>query len=85
MRFPDAVEKLQHWLQPIDHPIHLVRLLHTTNLCEQFPKHSLKLLDAIIDDNFQWAHLELKQCLEDIYSTDDSLADDPRFQRLASL
>ena len=83
--FPDAVEKLQHWLLPIDHPTHLVRLLHTTNLCEQFPKHSLKLLDAIIDDTFKWAHLELRQCLDKIRSTDNSLVHDPRFQRLANL
>ncbi len=35
--FPKALEKLNHWLQPLDHPYSVVHSLQEAKLCERFP------------------------------------------------
>ena len=83
--FPEALEKLQHWLQPVEHPFYLVRLLNEAKLCEQFASDALTFLNAIIDDNAQLLPGELKQCLDDIEKAEQALADDVRFLRLSQV
>lgn len=80
--FPEAVAELYYWLQPVKHPDYLVHLLNEANLCEKFPSDAQKFLDAVIGETAQWVPRELKQCLDDISNTDDSLANDVRFIRL---
>ncbi len=83
--FPEALEELQYWLQPIEHPFHLVHLLNEAKLCNQFPSDALAFLNAIIDDNAQLLLGEFKQCLDDIEKADQALAEDGRFLRLSQV
>jgi len=83
--FPEAMEALRHWLQPVASPHHLVHLLSQANLCKQFPSDALAFLDAVIGDDTQQLPRELKQCLHDIVNADPRLANDPRFVRLTEL
>ncbi len=83
--FPEALEELQHWLLPVQYPDYLVHLLHEAKLCEQFPADTLAFLDAVIDNEAQRLPRELQHCLNDIEQTDQQLANDARFIRLADL
>ena len=83
--FPEALEALHHWLQPVEHPFYLVHRLNEAKLCEQFPSDALAFLNAIIDTNAQWLPPELKQCLDDIEKADQTLAEDARFVRLSQV
>jgi len=83
--FPEALEKLQHWLQPIEHPVNLINRLNKAKLCNQFPLDTLKFLDTIIGDDTQWLPRELKQCLDDIKKADPGLHEDARFVRLSQV
>jgi hypothetical protein len=79
--FPAALAAVQDWLQPIEHPSYVVHRLHKSGLCKLFPVDTLRLLDAVIDDQ-QWAPRELGQCLDSIEQVSPGLAQDRRFQRL---
>lgn len=79
--FPAALAAVQDWLQPIEHPHHVVHLLAESGLCKRFPTEALLLLNAVIADQ-QWAPRELGQCLDDIMKTDPRLGQDARYQRL---
>jgi hypothetical protein len=83
--FPEAMEALRHWLQPVEYPDYLVHLLYEVKLCEQFPSDALTFLDALIGQNAQWLPGELKQCLDDIGNANPALSSDPRFIRLTEL
>ena len=83
--FPEALEKLQHWLQPVEHPFYLVRLLNEAKLCTQFSLDALVFLDTIVGDDAQFLPRELKQCLDDIKKADPTLAEDARFVRLSQV
>lgn len=79
--FPSALTAVLDWLQPMEHPHYVVHRLHESDLCGRFPLDSLRLLDAVIDDQ-RWAPPELGQCLDAIYQADASVRQDLRFQRL---
>ena len=80
--FPEALEKLKHWLQPLDHPNMVIHELNETHLSKHFPDDALKFLDNIIHDN-AWLHSGwLLSCLEAIRGTNPDLQTDPRFRRL---
>ncbi len=79
--FPAALAAIQDWLQPIEHPDYVVRLLHESGLCTQFPADALHLLNTVIADQ-QWAPQELGQCFDEIVKATPQLAQDARFHRL---
>lgn len=79
--FPAALEAVQDWLKPIEHPHYVIHLLAESGLCKQFPKEALILLNAVIADQ-QWAPRELEQCLDEIAHTASNLAQDARYVRL---
>ena len=83
--FPEALEELRYWLQPVEHPFYLVHLLNKAKLCNQFPSDALAFLNAIIGDNTQLLPQELKQCLDDIEKADQTLAEDASFVRLSQV
>ena len=83
--FPEALEILQHWLQPVEHPFYLVYLLNEEKLCDQFSLDALVFLDTIVGDDAQLLPQELKQCLDDIEKADQTLAEDARFVRLSQV
>lgn len=82
--FPTALEEIQDWLQPIDHPYYILHLLQESGLCKQFQTHALKLLDSIIDDQKWWPPKELGQCLDQIVENSTELKRDARYIRLQS-
>ncbi|MBC2699289.1 MAG: hypothetical protein HF976_01535 [ANME-2 cluster archaeon] len=83
--FPEALEKLQHWLQPVEHPFYLIHLLNEAKLCNQFSSDALVFLDTVVGNDAQLLPQELKQCLDDIEKADQTLAEDARFVRLSQV
>ena len=79
--FPAALATVQNWLQPIEHPHYVVRLLHESGLCSRFPAEALLLLNIVIADQ-PWAPRELGQCLDQIAQSTPLLARDDRYLRL---
>lgn len=80
--FPSVLAAIADWLRPIEHPHYAVHQLHTSGLCTRFPEASLRLLAAILADQF-WAPRELTDCLEAIAQAKPHLRNDHRYQRLA--
>lgn len=83
--FPEAFDRFQHWLKPVNHPDYLVDRLLESTLCKQFPAETLAFLNAIIGDDAQWLQQELRQCLEEIQHANVKLAKDTRYCRLSEL
>ena len=86
-KFPDAVEKLRPWLKQIDRPGYFIYHLKEMNLCKNFPEDSLKFLDAILSDQAPMAAraLTLRECLNDILTTDSKFAGNTLYNRLDRL
>ena len=83
--FPNALELLRHWLQPVEHPDYPVHLLFEAKLCVQFPDDTLAFLHTVIGHNAQWLPRELRQCLHEIQHANQALVSDERFIRLSNL
>ena len=79
--FPVALETVHDWLQKIEHPHHVVRLLKESGLCRQFPVEALRLLYAVIADQ-RWLPPELRECLNVIVQAEPHLAHDARYLQL---
>ena len=79
--FPAALNAMENWLRPIEHPDYVVRTLHESGLCNQFPAPALRLLDAVIDEQ-PWVPRKLGSCLDGIVQAEQGLAQDVRYQRL---
>lgn len=80
--FPEAMEILRAWLQPLGHPDTAVRMLHKTDLCRIFPEHALDFLSLVIGEQTQWPPTDLSKCLEAIRTTAPALEEDPRHEQL---
>ncbi len=81
--FPEAMNVLKHWLQPLEHSDYVVHLLHQSNVCERFPDDALTFLDTVIGTNPQWPPRDLAACLNRIRKLMPALVSDHRFQRLS--
>ena len=79
--FPAALAAVQDWLQPIEHPGYVIRLLAESGLCKKFPTEALQLLNAVIP-NQQRATTKLGECLDQIVRAAPSLAQDAHYLRL---
>jgi hypothetical protein len=79
--FPSALSAVLDWLQPIEHPDHVVHRLHESGLAGRFPEDALRLLNAVLDDQ-PWMPRELGQCLSAISSASPELLQDHRYRRL---
>ena len=79
--FPAALRTLQHWLQSVEYPEHLVHLLHESGLCGRFPEDALLLLNILIV-NQQWVPRELGKCLDEIATGAPGIAQDAHYLRL---
>lgn len=80
--FPEALERLCAWLQPVEFPDYLVSRLHDEGLCNRFPHDALTFLRLVIGDQTQMPPLKLRACLEDIRRAAPHLEQDQRFQEL---
>ena len=82
--FPEALEEVRNWLQPLPFPGRILRRLYELNLHERFPGPTLELLDVVVGDDVRWPPPgELLACMRTIRATEPELKDDHRFQRLA--
>ena len=79
--FPAALAAVQHWLQPIEYPDHVLSILYASSLCRRFPADALLLLNTVIS-NQQWVPRELGQCLGQIVEAAPYLEQDSRYLRL---
>jgi hypothetical protein len=83
--FPEAFDRLQHWLNPVTYPDYLINQLSASTFCSDSPSHVLAFLTRIIGDNVQWLPKELRQCLDEIQLADQTLGKDRRYIRLNNL
>jgi hypothetical protein len=79
--FPSALETVRDWLQPLEHPYHVIQILCESGLCGVFPQDALTLLDAVITNQF-WAPVEINDCLTAVAKAWPEAHRDGRFQRL---
>ena len=82
-KFEEAFSVLSPWLQPIDHPGYIVRILLKCELPTKHPKEVLSLLGAIIDGQYLVAS-DLGECLRIIRESEPNLISDPQYLRLES-
>lgn len=82
--FPAALAAVENWLQPIQHPNHIVQLLNTSGFCSQFPLDALRFLTKVIA-NPHWVVEELETCLNQIETTVPHINQDIQHRRLRDL
>ena len=80
--FPEALERLRVWLQPLPYPHYLVHRLYKADLCREFPEQALEFLNLVIGDQAQRPPGDLSACLDAIRSASSELEDDRRFKQL---
>ena len=86
--FPEAFNLLKPWLRPtadLSHyrgHIRLVRQLHETEICSQFPEQALDFLDLVMPKQQCWIPRELGACLEAIQTSKPELERDIKYRRL---
>ena len=83
--FPEVMDELRYWLQPLEDPYYVTYLLDRSELCKKFPSEVLKFLGKVVGENMQGPVNELERCLDNIESSDETLASDDRFIRLRAI
>ncbi|MBN1903652.1 MAG: SIR2 family protein [Deltaproteobacteria bacterium] len=79
--FPSALSAVYDWLLPIEYPDYTVHMLEKSGIPKKFPNDSLRLLNAIIDNQI-WAPTKLGECLKAIVEVAPELEQDHRYQKL---
>jgi hypothetical protein len=80
--FPEALEMLRAWLQPLGHPDTAVRMLHKADLCRIFPEQALDFLSRVVGEQAQWPPSDLSTCLAAIRNAAPELEGDNRYEQL---
>lgn len=80
--FPEALEELRHWLQPLQQLGYPVRRLHQADLCQRFPEAALTFLALVVGECTQRIPNDLENCLKSIRTAEPQLEADTRFQKL---
>ena len=83
-KFPEALEQLHDWLQPVEYPDFLVARLHKAGLCGEFPEEALEFLSRVVGEQTQFLPDDLGDCLKAIESASPELNADQRFKRLSN-
>ena len=79
--FPEALEKVRTWLQPLTFPEPIVHRLHESNIHKRFPEPTLDFLHLVIADE-ALPPRDLGACLKDIRKAAPELEEDNRFKKL---
>ena len=83
--FPEALEEVHIWLQPLQFPGRIAHALHKAELDKQFPGSALDLLHRIFNNEAQGSLPNLRMCLNIIRAAGPELEQDPRFQSLLEI
>jgi hypothetical protein len=81
--FPDALNELKPWLQPLSGRDFVGSQLYESGLCHRFPEEALAFLDAVIDRRATWPPFHLHDCLRSIVKARPGLKSDDRFRRIS--
>lgn len=84
-RFPEALERLEDWLEPRDEPRDLVHEFNMSSLGQDFPEESLRFLDKIVGRDAGWARYDLADCLNKIIAAKPALNRTASYRRLHGL
>ena len=82
--FAHAVDRLEDWFQPLSEPLGFLYKLPESGLCQRFPQHALKFLNALIGNEL-YSQDDLRACLRQIQDAGLSLEQEPSFHRLNDL
>ncbi len=83
--FPEALDYLNKWLQPLNINRFSISIstMHDLNLCARFPMEALEFLDLTVStESGSWPPLKLKECLSQLVTTKPELETDPRYVKL---
>ena len=80
--FPDAVDTVMALLVQSEDYQSVANALAQSDLCLRYPEDTLKLLDAVVDENQRWPPEDLKKCLKDVGQSAPELRDGVAFRRL---
>jgi hypothetical protein len=84
--FPQALNTVKNWLQPINHTYSAIHQLNMSDVCKNYPKASLELLGAIVSEQtFMFSKEDFDSCLNKITKSDESIAHNMQFKRLKGL
>lgn len=79
--FPEALDAVSAWLQPVAHPFYVVHVLLKSGLGGRFPIEALRLLSVVVSEQILDAK-ELRKCLDQITSADVSVLEHAAYRRL---
>jgi hypothetical protein len=84
--FPDAVATIAPLLTTVSEPHDVLWTLMDKNHTEQYPEHTLTLINAIVGDQIeQWGWPDLRTILTRLTTVQPALTGDPRLMRLDAL
>ncbi len=83
--FPEALQVLRPWLQPVQYPDYVVHCLDESALSSRYPAAALEFLSIIVASHVQWPPSDLANCLKEIKAAAPALEGDERFRRLMEL
>lgn len=79
--FPVALAEVSDWLLPLEYPEFAVHSLRQRDLCSQFPRDTLKLLNSILDDRSRLPR-DFALYLQCIARASPELVQDYRYRKL---
>ena len=79
--FPEALDEVNDWLQPLSFPGSIIHRLHESSIHERFPELSLEFLHRVIKDE-TYPSGDLPTCLNAMRAAKPELEQDGRFKRL---
>ena len=83
--FPEALEQIRGWLQPLQYPGRIAHALHEASLDTRCREPALELLHRIVGDEARGTFHHLAACLRAMRAADPQLDHDHRFQRLVEI
>ena len=83
--FPEALKRVQPWLQPLQYPDDIAHELHDTKQDVRFPGAALELLNQVVRDRAGGYFPDLTSSLKAVRNNQPELERDPRFERLQEI
>ena len=84
-QFPDALNKLGGWLQPIDFVYSVFHDLEEEGLCILYPTEALEFMHRLTSPKMRYLSEDFGTCLQQIARANAALKEDYRFKQLSEL